>query len=100
MSKDDWPESTEAGVQIEEAYRKGWLSRDLAPSVELQAKKRRRPKYMGQVRVDFAKGVPGFTAHSGFGDVYPIFPTQEKVREWLQAKGFYQTGDNPEIWER
>jgi hypothetical protein len=28
MGKDDWPEGTEGGALIEEAYRKGWLPRD------------------------------------------------------------------------
>lgn len=31
MGKDDWPEGTEAGALIDEAYRKGWLPRDARP---------------------------------------------------------------------
>lgn len=34
MGKDDWPEGTEAGALIDEAYRKGWLPRDATPRAE------------------------------------------------------------------
>lgn len=99
MSKDDWPEQTEAGAGIEEAYRKGWLPRDAQSKAS--PPKKRRPKLRGHVRVDFPKGVSGFTAHPEFGgEVYPIFPTQEAVREWLRSKGFHQVSDSPEVWER
>lgn len=51
------------------------------------------------IRVEEAKGAPGFTAdREGRPMSAPIFPTRQEVRDWLASLGYAQRGDDPDAW--
>jgi transcriptional regulator with XRE-family HTH domain len=52
-------------------------------------------------RVDFAKAEPGFTVQPASGQApraFPIFPTQDAVRDWLAAQGYRMVAGDIDRW--